>query len=95
MYGLCDFKSLLVQIQSKYNISTTAAQQAVDELVFYTANCSHYSSTPCGVNAFFPDYVSSDRDYELQVGREDYLDKNSTKFSKWQTLCLSGDGFGW
>ena len=97
MYGLCDFNSLLKQIQSKYSISTTAAQSAIDELVLYTKNCTRYSSanTPCGVNAFFPDYVASDDRYALQVGREDYENKNSTKFSKWQTLCLSGDDFGW
>lgn len=95
MYGLCDFTSLLKQISSKYSISTTAAQSAISELVYYNKNCSKYSSSPCGVNAFFPDYVSSDRTYGLQVGREDYENKDSTKFEKWQALCLSGDGFGW
>ena len=95
MYGLCDFSSLLEQIQLKYSINTTAAINAVNDLVLYKTNCSHYSSIPCGVNAFFPDYVSSDREYDLQVGREDYENINSTKFNLWQALCLSGDGFGW
>ena len=98
MYGLCDFTSLLKQISSKYSISTTAAQSAISELVYYYKNCSKYSSSPCGVNAFFPDFVNTDpeyKDYNLQVGREDYENKDSTKFSKWQALCMSGDGFGW
>jgi hypothetical protein len=95
MYGLCDFSSFLNQLSSRYNINVTAAQQAVSNLVIHKAYCSKYSSIPCGVNAFFPDYVSSDTKYALQVGREDYSNKNSTKFSKWQTLCLSGDDFGW
>ena len=95
MYGLCDFISFLEEIQKRYSINTSAAQSAVDDLVFYTTNCSHYSSTPCGVNAFFPDYVSSDRDYDLQVGREDYENINSTKFVLWQALCLAGNDFGW
>ena len=95
MYGLCDFTSLLKQLQIQNSINTLTAQNAVSELVYYTNYCSRYSSTPCGVNAFFPDYVSGDKRYALQVGREDYADKNSTKFSKWQTICLSGDGFGW
>ena len=95
MYGLCDFTSLLQNFSSKYSINTTAAQEAVDELVIYSKNCSKYSSQPCGVNAFFPDYVSSDKRYSLQVGREDYSNKNSTKFSKWQALCLLGNDFGW
>ena len=95
MYGLCDFTSLLKSFSSKYSISTTAAQQAVADLVIYSKYCSNYSSIPCGVNAFFPDYLSSKRDYDLQVGREDYENKDSTKFTKWQALCLSGDDFGW
>ena len=95
MYGLCDFSSLLDQIQNRYSINTSAAKSAVDNLVLYTVNCSSYSFSPCGVNAFFPDYVSSDSEYALQVGREDYENKNSTKFVNWQALCLSGNDFGW
>ena len=95
MYGLCDFTSLLKSISTKYSINTTVAQEAVSNLVLYTTYCSRYSSIPCGVNAFFPDYVSSDKRYDLQVGREDYENKDSTRFSKWQALCLAGNDFGW
>lgn len=95
MFGLCDFNSLLNQFQNKYSINTQAAREAVNNLVYYSSYCSRYSSTPCGVNAFFPDYVSNDDEFALQVGREDYENKDSTKFSKWQALCLSGDDFGW
>ena len=95
MYGLCDFKSLLNSINTQQGIDVTAARNAVNDLVYYNKYCSKYSVVPCGLNAFFPEYLSTDKKYALQVGREDYDNANATKFSKWQSICLASNGFGW
>ncbi len=95
MYGLCDFNSLLSEFKTLYSIDTTAAVNAVNSLVIYKKYCPSYSITPCGVNAFFPEYLSNQKGYALQVGREDYENKDSTRFERWQTICLAYDGFGW
>jgi len=95
MYGLCDFNSLLTQINTLYSIDVTAAINAVNDMVIYSKNCSKYSLTLSGLNAFFPEYVSSDKDYNLQVGKEDYENEQATKFKNWQSICLDSGGFGW
>ena len=92
VYGLCDFASLLHQLElSGYNVAST--QTALNELVIYKKQCSKYSISLCGVNAFFPE--SMDSKYILQVGREDYSNSLSTKFTKWQNLCVAFGDFGW
>ena len=96
MYGLCDFNSLLDQISAQYSINTTAAKNAVNSLVLDKAYCASYSITPCGVNAFFPKYLNSNSKYALQVGAVDYdPNKETTKFTRWQEICVAYNGFGW
>ena len=99
MYGLCDFNSLLDEFNTLYSIDVTNAKNAVNDMVIHNSFCDKYTSlekiNPCGVNAFFPQYMSDDKTYALQVGREDYENKNSTKFTTWQKICLANGGFGW
>ena len=42
---------------------------------------------------FFP--KSLDDKYILQVGKEDYANSLSTKFTNWQNMCVSYGEFGW
>ena len=96
IFGLCDFASLMKTFKSKNpTLVTQPVLDAIDELVYYSANCSKYPSTsiPCGVNAFFPKTLN--KDYILQVGKEDYSNSLSTKFSKWQNMCVKYGKFGW
>ena len=90
IYGLCDFDSLMKNFKA-YN--TTGVRNAISDLVMYSANCSKYSTTPCGVNAFFP--LTLDKKYILQVGKEDYSNSLSTKFTTWQNMCVTFGKFGW
>lgn len=94
IFGLADFSSFLTELEARKPIlDTEAVQDSLSDLVIYKANCSKYSLKPCGVNMFFP--LSLDKDYILQVGREDYSHSLSTKFSVWQSMCVSNGKFGW
>ena len=88
IYGLCDFKQLMNKISG-----STAVINALDDLVLYSKSCSKYSFTPCGVNAFFP-YENNSKEI-LQVGKEDYENALSTKFTNWQKICVDYGTFGW
>ena len=91
IFGLCDFSSLLDNLDVLYNVSSV--QSALNDLVLYNKYCSKYSITPCGVNAFFPECL--DDEYILQVGKEDYTGDLATKFTTWQKMCLLHGDFGW
>ena len=92
IYGLCDFSSLLKRLKAlSYN--TTVVETALADLVLFNNYCSKYSVAPCGVNAFFPECL--DDEYILQVGKEDYSNVLSTKFTYWQTMCVLHGNFGW
>ena len=92
IYGLCDFSSLLSKLNAlSYN--TSAVESALADLVIANEYCSKYSITPCGVNAFFPECL--DDKHILQVGKEDYSNVLSTKFTYWQQMCVLHGDFGW
>ena len=93
IFGLCDFSSLLKKLKSLYGYEISAVQTALEDLVFYNNYCNKYSITPCGVNAFFPECL--DDEYILQVGKEDYSNVLSTKFTVWQQMCVLHGDFGW
>ena len=94
IFGLCDFASLMTKLKGVDPLLDVApVKSAIDELVIYNNYCSKYSEAPCGVNAFFPKTLSSK--YMLQVGKEDYSNKLSTKFTNWQNMCVSYGKFGW
>ena len=95
MFGLCDLKSLLDELSS-HSVNTSAVEDAiaVGHLVLYKKNCSKYSTIPCGINAFFPEYLG-ERGYDLQVGTEDYNNPLATKLTSWQTMCVNNGTFGW
>ena len=95
MFGLCDFVSFMNVFNASYSYDTSAVVSAIQEVVIYNKYCSKYSTKPCGLNAFLPEYLSSDRSYALQVGREDYTGERATKFSTWQEMCLANGNFGW
>ena len=90
IFGLCDFDSLMKKFTLR---DTTEVRSAISDLVMYKKNCSKYTTTPCGVNAFFP--LSLDKKYILQVGKEDYSNRLSTKFTYWQDMCVANGSFGW
>ena len=90
IFGLCDFDSLMKQFVG-YNV--IGIRNAISDLVMYKSNCSKYSTEPCGVNAFFP--LTLDKKYILQVGKEDYSNSLSTKFTYWQNMCVTYGKFGW
>ena len=87
-YGLVDFKDYIKKIATYFpSVSTADVLSALNELVIANSYCSRYQSiTPCGLNAFFP--YSSDREYGLQVGKDDY-NTNSTKFTQYQQMCYA------
>lgn len=94
LYGLCDFKSFLNKLDDYFtSINVTTLLSTLEELVIYNKYCSKYTTIPCGVNAFVP--TCSSREYSLQVGKEDYSNSLSTKFTTWQTLCVNNGDFGW
>ena len=95
MFGLCDFVSFMNVFNASYSYDISAVVSAIQEVVIYNKYCSKYSTKPCGLNAFLPEYLSSDRSYALQVGREDYTGERATKFSTWQEMCLANGNFGW
>ena len=94
IFGLADFSSFLTSLEGNHPLlHTEDVQSAVADLVLYKNNCSKYDEDPCGVNMFFP--LSLDKKYILQVGREDYSNSLSTKFSSWQSMCVTYGKFGW
>ena len=94
IFGLCDFSSFLSKLQAVDPLlNVSAVKEAINDLVIYKNNCSKYSVEPCGINAFFPKTLNSK--YILQVGREDYSNSLSTKFTKWQNMCVTYGKFGW
>ena len=94
IFGLCDFSSFMTKLKAENPLlDVSAVKEAINELVIYKNNCSKYSIEPCGVNAFFPKTLSSK--YMLQVGKEDYSNSLSTKFTKWQNMCVTFGKFGW
>ena len=95
MYGLVDFTSFMNAFSAAYSYDTSAVRTAINDVVIYNKYCSKYSTKPCGLNAFLPEYLNSDSRYGLQVGKEDYEDPKSTKFKTWQTMCLTYGDFGW
>ena len=94
IFGLADFKSFASVLKNvDSSLDTDSVKNAINDLVLYKANCSKYKTSPCGVNAFFP--LSLDSEYILQVGKEDYSNSLSTKFSGWQNMCVKYGKFGW
>ena len=96
LFGLCDFVSLMNEFE-KINplYDTESIIASIESLVYYSKNCSKYHTDPCGVNAFFPEKMDSNNKYMLQVGKEDYANSLSTKFTKWQDVCVAHGEFGW
>ena len=93
-YGLCDFNSFVSKLSSSFSSEKTAVTNAVNDLVISNKYCSKYSISPCGLNAFFP--LCTDNRSQLRPGRSDYEDLiYTTKFSKWQTMCLLYGNFDW
>jgi len=94
IFGLADFTSLLTELKNVDPLlDVQTAKDAISNLVIYKNNCSKYTYSLCGVNAFFP--LSLDRKYILQVGKEDYSNSLSTKFTYWQNMCVTFGKFGW
>ena len=94
IFGLADFNSLVTELKNiDPLIDAQSVKDAVNNLVIYNTYCSKYTYSLCGVNAFFP--LSLDSKYILQVGKEDYSNSLSTKFSKWQNMCVTFGKFGW
>ncbi len=94
IFGLCDFSSLLTRLQAEDpTLVVSPVKNAINDLVIYKNYCSKYSVIPCGINAFFPKTLNSK--YILQVGKEDYSNSLSTKFTNWQNMCVSFGKFGW
>ena len=97
-FGLCDFNSLMEKFNTLYGYDTSSVTSAVNDLVFYKNNCSNYSITPCGLNAFVPELATKDKKVQLQVSESDYSDTVYAKASKldaWQDLCLEYGNFVW
>ena len=95
MFGLVDFVSFMEAFSASYSYDTKAVVDAIKSVVIYNKYCSKYSTKLCGLNAFLPEYLSSDREYALQVGKEDYQGEKATKFTTWQEMCLTNGNFGW
>ena len=94
IFGLADFNSLLTELKNVDPLlDVSVVKEAVNDLVIYKTSCSKYTYSLCGVNAFFP--LSLDKKYILQVGKEDYSNSLSTKFSRWQNMCVTFGKFGW
>ena len=94
IFGLADFSSFMTKLQGVDPLlDTSSVKEAINDLVIYKNNCSKYSVAPCGVNIFFPKTLSNK--YMLQVGKEDYSNSLSTKFSYWQNMCVTFGKFGW
>ena len=93
-YGLCDFESLLNKLKDYFfTINLTNILSKLHEVVIYNKYCSKYTTSICGLNAFVP--CRANTSYSLQVGKEDYANTLSTKFTDWQTLCVNNGEFGW
>ena len=94
VFGLADFTSFMTKLKSvDPMLDVAAVKTAIEDLVIYSNSCSKYKETPCGVNIFFP--KSLDKKYMLQVGKEDYSNSLSTKFTYWQNMCVNNGKFGW
>ena len=94
IFGLADFNSFMTKLQGVDPMLNVApVKDAVNDMVIHSNSCSKYKETPCGVNLFFP--KSLDSKYILQVGKEDYSNSLSTKFTYWQNMCVSWGKFGW
>lgn len=90
IYGLADFKEFLSNVSSS-SVSSKEVEDAIDDLVIYNYYCSNFDIVPCGINIFFP--YSSDRNYGLQVGKNDYTGEGMTKFTEWQKVCLASSNW--
>ena len=99
LYGLCDFSYFLTKFKDQFftTMNFTDVQNAVSDLVLTNGNayCSKYKVAPCGVNIFFPEKLNPEKKYVLQVGKEDYSNSLSTKFTTWQNMCVTYGNFGW
>lgn len=94
IYGLADMKDFIIKLSARFeNISTKDLTDALEEIVIANNYCSQYETKPCGLNAFFPKSVSTN--YVLQPGREDYSGNFSTKFTSYQSMCLTYGGWAW
>ncbi len=94
IFGLADFNSFMTKLKGVDPfLDVSDVKEAINELVLYKTSCSKYNETPCGVNVFFPKTLNSK--YILQVGKEDYSNSLSTKFTKWQNMCVTFGKFGW
>lgn len=95
IFGLADFNSMMTELKSiDPLLDTQSVKNVINSMVLYKKNCDNYSLEPCGVNLFFPLSLKP-REYILQVGKEDYSNSLSTKFSKWQNMCVTYGKFGW
>jgi len=95
-YGVADFVSFLTKLKSQSAFSSldqTAVTTAITNMVVNNNYGKYYSSTkPCGVCAFVPCDSSS------QIYKADYTGTNNTRFTNWQTACLSNGSYysgGW
>lgn len=92
-YGIVDFKSFMNKLKNQYSsISVDDVLSAIDDVVMHSAVCSRHSGNPCGLNAFFPESTSREA---LQPGKEDYTGSMATKFSSYQSMCLSYGDWTW
>lgn len=98
LFGLCDFSYFLKKLNGQNPaLNVSDVQSALNDLVVEGGNayCSKYSVAPCGVNIFFPEKLNTNKKYVLQVGKEDYSNSLSTKFTTWQNMCVTYGNFGW
>ena len=94
IFGLCDFTSFVTKLKGVMPLlEVDEVKSAINDLVMYKTYCSKYDVAPCGVNAFFPKTLNNK--YILQVGKEDYSNSLSTKFTNWQNMCVTYGRFGW
>ena len=94
IFGLADFTSFMTKLKGVNPLlDVQPVKDAIEDLVIYRNNCSKYKQAPCGVNVFFPKSLNDK--YILQVGKEDYSNSLSTKFTNWQNMCVTFGKFGW
>lgn len=94
VYGLADLKDFFTKLKSQFStVSIDSVLDAIDDLVLSNSYCSRYSVKPCGLNAFFP--VSLSSRYALQPSKDDYIGTLVTKFTSYQTMCLTYGEWAW
>ena len=89
--GLVDLKDFVVHIASQISgLKYDELLNALSDLVINNNYCSKYNVEPCGLNAFFPE--SADASGGLSIPKSSYQGQ-ITKFSNYQSMCLSFGSF--